>query len=93
MTRIHAAACADFKPKSKIREEHAAAWLIHAAACHGGAKIVILGHAATCLIHAAAWRQYSAGLFLASRVKDSYVILLSFYIDKRSRVTIEVLKH
>ena len=34
MTRIHAAACADFKPKSKTREEHAAAWPIHAAACH-----------------------------------------------------------
>ena len=30
----HAAACVDFKPKSKIREEHVAAWPIHAAACH-----------------------------------------------------------
>ena len=54
MTRIHAAACADLKPKSKTREEHAAAWLIHAAACHGEAKTMSLGHATACPNHAAA---------------------------------------
>ena len=43
-------------------------------------KIEFLGHAAACPIHAAACRQESAGLILASRVKDSYVILLSLHI-------------
>ena len=38
-------------------QKHAAEWLIHAAACHGGAKTDFLGHAAACPIHAAAWRQ------------------------------------
>ena len=53
---------------------------IHAAACHGGAKTEFLGHAAACPIHAAACRQESAGLILASKVKDSYVIVLSLHI-------------
>ena len=39
---------------TKTRGEHAAACLIHVAACHGGAKTMSLGHAAACPIHAAA---------------------------------------
>ena len=72
--REHAAAWGELQPKT--RERDATACPNHAAACQGGLKTEIWRHAAACPNQVAAWRRLLVLLFLATRLKNSIVILL-----------------